>query len=66
MLKYCDDDIKEYAHNNTLCRRGALLSHFDANVSDLEKLSSLMNVVMCAKEVASVMGIHVLLFIFHQ
>lgn len=37
MLKYCDDDIKEYAHNNTLCRRAALLSHFDANVSDLEK-----------------------------
>ena len=36
MLKYCDDDIKEYAHNNTLCRRGALLSHFDANVSDLD------------------------------
>ena len=37
MLKYCDDDIKEYAHNNTLCRRAALLLHFDANLSDLEK-----------------------------
>lgn len=37
MLKYCDDDIKEYAHNNTLCRRAALLLHFDANFSDLEK-----------------------------
>ena len=37
MLKYCDDDIKEYAHNNTLCRRAALLLHFDGNLSDLEK-----------------------------
>ena len=37
MLKYCDDDIKQYAHNNTLCRRAALLLHFDGNLSDLEK-----------------------------
>ena len=37
MLKYCDDDIKEYAHNNTLCRRAALLLHFDGNLSELEK-----------------------------
>ena len=36
-LKYCDDDIKEYAHNHKLCRRAALLLHFDANLSDLEK-----------------------------
>lgn len=39
MLKYCDDDIKDYAHNNTLCRRAALLLHFDADLSDSEKPS---------------------------
>lgn len=37
MLKYCDDDIKEYAHNNILCRRQVLLLHFDAEFSDSEK-----------------------------
>ena len=62
MLKYCDDDIKDYAHNNTLCRRAALLLHFDADLVIQKNLPSVINVVMCAKEVASVMVIHVLFF----
>ena len=37
MLKYCNDDIKEYAHNNMLCCRAALLLHFHADLSDSEK-----------------------------
>ena len=36
-LKYCNDDIKEYAHNNMLCCRAALLLHFDADLSDSGK-----------------------------
>ena len=37
MLKNCDDDIKDYAHNNTLCCRAASLLHFDADLNDSEK-----------------------------
>lgn len=37
ILKNCNDDIKDYAHNNTLCCRAALLLHFDADLSDSEK-----------------------------
>ena len=37
ILKNCDDDIKDYAHNKMLCCRAALLLHFDGDLSDSEK-----------------------------
>ena len=37
MLKFCDDAMKSYVHNNTECRRAVLLSHFDTEFSDLEQ-----------------------------
>ena len=38
MLKFCDDEIKAYVHNNTQCRRAILLSHFDTELSDSEPI----------------------------
>ena len=34
MLKFCDEAIQAYVHNDTRCRRDVLLSHFDVDLCD--------------------------------
>ena len=39
MLKHCDETMKEYVKNSTVCRRTMLLSHFQSELDGVEKPS---------------------------